>query len=53
MEYLSAGSLRTLLSQRGRLPVDDAVRIAGTMRRLSAAHARGSCIATSSRRTSC
>jgi serine/threonine protein kinase len=28
MEYLSGGSLRAVLDQRGRLPVDDAVRIA-------------------------
>jgi serine/threonine protein kinase len=28
MEYLSGGSVRTVLNQRGRLPVDDAVRIA-------------------------
>ena len=42
MEYLSGGSLRGLLSQRGRLPVDDAVRIAADVcDGLAAAHAKG------------
>jgi serine/threonine protein kinase len=42
MEYLPGGSLRTLLTQRGRLPVDDAVRIAADVcDGLAAAHAKG------------
>ena len=42
MEYLPGGSLRALLSQRGRLPVDDAVRIAADVcDGLAAAHAKG------------
>ena len=57
MEYLSGGSLRGLLTQSGgRFPVDDAARIAadilcdGLRPRPTPG---GSCIATSSRRTSC
>ena len=42
MEYLPGGSLRGLLSQRGRLPVEDAVRIAADVcDGLAAAHAKG------------
>ena len=42
MEYLPGGSLRALLSQRGRLPVDDAVRIAADVcDGLAVAHAKG------------
>ena len=42
MEYLPGGSLRGLLNQRGRLPVDDAVRIAADVcDGLAAAHAKG------------
>ncbi len=42
MEYLPGGSLRILLNQRGRLPVDDAVRIAADVcDGLAAAHAKG------------
>ena len=41
MEYLPGGSLRGLLSQRGRLPVEDAVRIAADVcDGLAAAHAK-------------
>ena len=42
MEYLPGGSLRGLLSQRGRLPVEDAARIAADVcDGLAAAHAKG------------
>ena len=42
MEYLPGGSLRGLLSQRGRLSVDDAARIAADVcDGLAAAHAKG------------
>jgi serine/threonine protein kinase len=42
MEYLPGGSLRALLSQRARLPIDEAVRIATDVcDGLAAAHARG------------
>lgn len=42
MEYLSGNSLRTLLSQCGRLSVDNAVRIAADVcEGLSAAHTKG------------
>jgi serine/threonine-protein kinase len=42
MEYLPGGSLRGLLNERGRLPVDEAVRIAADVcDGLAAAHARG------------
>jgi len=42
MEYLSKGSLRTLLEKRGLLPVEEAVRIAADVcEGLAAAHARG------------
>ena len=42
MEYLPGGSLRGLLNERGRLPVEDAVRIAADVcDGLAAAHAKG------------
>jgi eukaryotic-like serine/threonine-protein kinase len=42
MEFMSGGSLRTVLDQRGRLTVDDAVRIAADIcEGLAAAHAKG------------
>ena len=42
MEFMSGGSLRTVLDQRGRLPVDDAVRIAADVcDGLATAHAKG------------
>ena len=42
MEYLAGGSLRALLEERGRLPVEDAARIAADVcEGLAAAHAKG------------
>ena len=42
MEYLAGGSLRTMLEQRGPLPVEEAVRIAADIcAGLAAAHAQG------------
>jgi serine/threonine protein kinase len=42
MEYLAGGSLRTLLEERGSLPVEEAVRIAADVcEGLAAAHAKG------------
>jgi len=42
MEYLAGGSLRTWLERDGRLPVEEAVRIAADVcEGLAAAHAKG------------
>ena len=54
MEYLPGGSLRGLLSQRGRLPVEDAARIAADVATVwRRPTPKASCTAMSSRRTSC